>query len=250
MSAPDKIVGHLREAGYHPRSNVHGKILCELVLDDLLAGCPRIAEDGARGRLVYDIQRKIIVAGSEWNIDLVLGPPPSGTVKEVSAKGIQKAPPATIRIAIEAKTVMTEHGKARRNRQRDLDSFHQFVHRYDSDTVAAALTVVNIAERFKSPLRPEASIHRNVRGLVQETVALLRSLPQRSARGESSGLEANGAIVVSHDNTDLNSSALVITAPAPQVGDPLHYDSFLRRICDCYTQRWASGAAGSSSQAS
>jgi DNA modification methylase len=27
-----------------------------------------------------------------------------------------------------------------------------------------------------------------------------------------------------------------------------HYDSFLRRICDCYTQRWASGAAGSSNQ--
>lgn len=246
MSAPEKIVGHLREAGYHPRSNAHGKILCEFVLEDLLAICPKIAEDAAASRLVYDIQRKIIVAGSEWNIDLVLGPPPSGAVKEVSAKGIQKAPPATIRVAIEAKTVMTEHGKARRNRQRDLDSFHQFVHRYDPGTVAAGLTVVNIAERFKSPLRPGTSIHRNVRARVQETMALLRSLPQRSARGENPGLEANGAIVVSHDNIDLEASTLVTAAPAPQVGDPLHYDSFLRRICDSYTQRWSGGRSASS----
>jgi hypothetical protein len=102
VPAPDQIVGHLRETGYHPRSNVHGKILCEFVLVDLLAMCPRVAEHAAAGRLVYHIQRKIIVAGSEWNIDLVLGPPPTGLARVVTAKGIQQAPPATIRIAIEA----------------------------------------------------------------------------------------------------------------------------------------------------
>jgi hypothetical protein len=133
---------------------------------------------------------------------------------------------------------MTEHGKARRNRQRDLDSFHQFVHRYDPNAIAAGLTVVNLAERFKSPLRPAVSLHRNVRGLVQETMALLRSLPLRSARGEGTGLEATGAIVVSHDNIDNDRTELILSPPAPQVGDPLHYDSFLRRICDSYTQRW------------
>ncbi len=246
MSAPEKIVGHLRESGYHPRSSVHGRILCESVLEDLLAICPKIAEDAAAGHLVYDLQRKVTVAGSEWNVDLVLGPPPRGAVKVVSAKGIEKVPPATIRIAIEAKTVMTEHGKARRNRQRDLDSFHQFLHRYDPDTVAAGLTVVNIADRFRSPLRPEASIHRNVRTLVQETLVLLRSLPQRSARGDTPGLEANAAIVVRHDNIELGASTLVTAAPAPQVGDPLHYDSFLRRICDSYVQRWSAGRRGTS----
>ena len=239
MSAPEGIVAHLRESGYHPRSNLHGKILCELVLADLLAMCPAIADDAAAGHLVYDIQRKIIVAGSEWNIDLVLGPPPSRAAKEGSGKRIEQVPPATVRVAIEAKTVMTEHGKARRNRQRDLDSFHQFVHRYDVHTVAAGLTVVNMADRFKSPLRPEPSAHRNVRALVQETIALLRALPLRSVRGEEPGLEANGAIVLLHDNIDLQATALVSGTPAPQVGDPVHYESFLRRICDSYTQRWS-----------
>lgn len=239
MPAPDRFVEHLREKGYHPRSNAHGRALCGFVLDDLLATCARIVQDAADGRIVYDVEKKIIVGSSEWNIDLVLGPPPAGVTTEVSARGIQRLSPATILIAIEAKTIMTEHGKARRNRQRDLDSFHQFVHRYDPNTVAAALTVVNIAESFKSPLRPGVSIHRNVRNLVQETMALLRALPMRSGVGDANGLEANGGIVVSHDNVLLQATQLIATAPAPQVGDPLHYDAFLRRICDRYTQRWS-----------
>jgi len=130
--------------------------------------CPKVAEHAAAGHWVYDIHRKIIVAGSEWNIDLVLGPPPTGLARAVTGKGI----------------------------------------------------------------------HRNVRALVQETMALLRSLPQRSARGEGPGLEATGAIVVSHDNINNDRTELILTPPAPQIGDPLHYDSFLRRICDSYTQRW------------
>ena len=134
---------------------------------------------------------------------------------------------------------MTEHGKARRNRQRDLDSFHQFVHRYDPNAVAAGLTVVNIAKRFKSPLRPEVSIHRNIEELVEETMGLLRVLPTRPAPDQTAGLEANGAILVDHDNVNLRKTRLVTAMPAPQVADPLHYDTFLRHICDRYTQRWA-----------
>jgi len=238
MAAPAQFVEHLREHGYHPRSNAHGKALCEFVLKDLLVSCPKIADDARRGRLVYDVNRKIIVGSSEWNIDLVLGPPPSGFTHDPATSAIFRSPPATIRIAIEAKTIMTEHGKARRNRQRDLDSFHQFVHRYDPDAIAAGLTVVNIAKRFKSPLRPEVSIHRNIEALVQETMGLLRSLPTRSAPGEGPGLEANGAILVDHDNVNFKKTHLVTNAPAPKVGDPLHYDTFLRRMCDRYTQRW------------
>lgn len=133
---------------------------------------------------------------------------------------------------------MTEHGKARRNRQRDLDSFHQFVHRHDPNAIAGGLTVVNIAKRFKSPLRPEVSIHRNIKELVEETMDLLRALPARSALNQMAGLEATGAILVDHDNINLKKTRLVTTLPAPQVGDPLHYDGFLLRICDRYTQRW------------
>jgi hypothetical protein len=212
--------------------------LCEFVLDDLLASCQKLADHAERGTLVYDLNRKIIIGSSQWNIDLVLGPPPAGFTPQPSPRRIQRSPPATIRIAIEAKTIMTEHGKARRNRQRDLDSFHQFIHRYDPDAVAAGLTVVNIAKRFKSPLRAEVSIHRNIDDLVKETMDLLRALPVRALPESGAGLEANGAILVDHDNVTLKKTRLVTSVPAPQVGDPLHYDAFLRRICDRYTQRW------------
>lgn len=237
--APARFVDYLRQHGYHPRSNAHGKALCDFVLEDLLDACPRIQEHAARNVLVYDLNRKIIVGSSEWNIDLVLGPPPAGFKQQPPPRRIQQSPPATIRIAIEAKTVMTEHGKARRNRQRDLDSLHQFVHRYDPEAIAAGLTVVNIAKRFKSPLRPEVSIHRNIERLVEQTMGLLRALPTRSAMNQAMGLEANGAILVDHDNVTLKKTRLVTAQPAPQVGDPLDYDTFLRRIFDRYMQRWS-----------
>jgi hypothetical protein len=237
MPAPVQFVEHLRKVGYHPRSNRHGNALCALVLADLLARCPKLAEDARTGKIVYDIQRRVIVGSSEWNIDLVLGPPASGT-GATRVDAIRKEAPSTIRIAIEAKTIMTKHGNARRNRQRDLDSFHQFVHRYDPGAIAAALTVVNLASRFKSPLVRKVTQHRNVRMLVDESLRLLRALPTRSAPSDPAGLECNGAIVVEHDNIKMKKTALVTTPPAPQVGDPLHYDAFLQRICDRYAQRW------------
>lgn len=239
MPAPANFIDHLKVRGYHPRSSKHGNALCEFVLDDLLASCVLIKEHAISGKLVYSLNRKLIIGSSEWNVDLVLGPPPAGFKPEPTPRGIQLCPPVTIRIAIEAKTVMTEHGKARRNRQRDLDSFHQFVHRYDPDAIAAGLTVVNIAQRFKSPLRPKVSTHRNVKQLVQETLSLLRALPVRSAVTDTAGLEANGGFVVDHDNVALKKTRLVTATPAPQVGDPIHYDTFLRRICDRYVQRWS-----------
>lgn len=237
MAAPDRFVTHLREKGYHPRSSAHGNAVCEFILEDLLTSCERIAQDAAAGRLVYELNQKVIIGNSEWNIDLVLGPPPAGAQRQVSSQGIIKTRPATIRIAIEAKTIMTEHGKARRNRQRDLDSFHQFLHRYDAEVIAAAITAVNLAPRFRSPLRQDISQHKNIENLVTETLALLRHLPSRSTPVEA-GLEANAAIVVEHDNVDPHLTRLITGPPAPQVGDPLHYDTFLRRICDRYSQRW------------
>jgi hypothetical protein len=179
----------------------------------------------------------IAVGSNDWNVDLILGPPPSNFPTPATTDPIVKAVPATIRIAIEAKTIMTEHGKARRNRQRDLDSFHQFARRYDASTVTAALTVVNVATTFKSPLRQVITAHRNIQALAQGTIGILRSIQLRSSLDQP-GLDANTVILVEHDNVDSTKTALVLAAPAPQTGDPLHYESFLHRTCDRYAQRW------------
>lgn len=238
MPAPKRFADYLREFAYHPRSSKHGDALCEFILEDLLGTCPDIAEHAQQGKIVYDLRRKIRVGGSEWNVDLVLGPPPAPGPPASAHGRIPRTPPATIRIAIESKSVMTEHKKAQRNRLRDLDSFHQFIHRYDPHLIAASITVINISPTFRSPLRPAVTKHVNPRALVETAIGLLRTLPQRAGVEEGAGLEANCVIVVSHDNVSPSGSRLVTEPPAPQVGDPLHYDSFLHRICDRYRQRF------------
>ena len=237
MPAPSDFIAHLAAKLYHPRSNKHGIALCDSILADLLANCPRLAEHAQMRLLVYERNQKIFVNNSEWNIDLVIGTPPTTPLPPGSTP-IVRAVPSAIRIAIEAKTIMTAHSNARRNRQRDLESFHDFAHRNDSHSIAAAATIINIASQFQSPLRSTITHHRNVAALVGGAVRLFRSIQQRTSL-EQRGLEANTVIVVDHENVaGRPPPRLISRAPAPQVGEPLHYDSFVRRICDRYTERW------------
>jgi hypothetical protein len=143
-------------------------------------------------------------------------------------------------MACEAKSIMTEHRKAQRNRQRDLDALHQFMHRYDQSTIVAAITVVNIASEFKSPLRSAPTRHRNPVGLARAAIELLRTVPIRSQPANGPGLEGSAVIVINYNNSGKTViSEVVEKPPAPQTGDPLHWNSLIHRLCDLYIQRWA-----------
>ena len=52
------------------------------------------------------------------------------------------------------------------------------------------------------------------------------------------GMDAKGLLVVEMDNRDLASTRYAATLPAPQPGDPLHYDSFIQRLCEEYSTRF------------
>lgn len=56
---------------------------------------------------------------------------------------------------------------------------------------------------------------------------------------EGRGIDAGCVIVVSHDNIDSASTHYVTAPPAPQIGDPLHYDAFIQKVCSKYTRRFA-----------
>ncbi len=238
MPAPERLATYLLRNPYHPRSNKHSNALMELLLDDLLAVCSRFAEDALTGRIAYELNRKVRVGTSEWNVDLAVGPP-ARPVSEPRDRSVARSQPSTFRVACEAKAIMTEHAKAQRNRQRDLDALHQFMHRYDQNTIVAAVTVINIAESFRSPLRSRATKHSKPVDLVKAAIELLRYLPLRSHPSNGPGLEANAVIVIRYDNSRRPVVSTVHTGPpSPQPGDPLHWDSFIRRICDLYMQRW------------
>jgi hypothetical protein len=234
---------YLAEHQYHPRSSKHGDALCRFLLLDLLASCNPLARAAERGAIVYRTNYTIDPNSPDrWNADLVVGPsshPPEPHAQRIGS--IVEGFPSEIWIAIDAKTIMTEHGKARRNRQRDLNSFQDILHRKNARTIVGGLLVVNIAERFQTPLaRKNEGIteHRNIVRLVTEIVELMAGLRRAPASGGQGGLEALGVIVVSHTNVPGEPTHLVTAPPAPGPDDPLSYGSFLRDLCAAFSVRF------------
>jgi hypothetical protein len=235
---PDCLLSHLREHGYHPRSAKHSDCVSECIVSDLIANCPEMRRQAAERRLVYDLNFCIFTGTADWNVDLVLGRPSPSTGEPMQPGQIIRAKPSTVLVAIEHKAVMTEHRKAIKNRKRDFEAHHDHVHRYNSKAIAAGVLLVNIAQYFRSPLRPEVTEHRNPQALVDYCVGQIRAVSQRNDIS-STGLDAKAVIVLSMDNQDFASTNFWQKPPAPQVGDPLHYDAFIQRLCDRFTDRFA-----------
>lgn len=239
-----EIARYLAANQYHPRSSKHGDALCRFLLADLLTTCEAFSRAAARGAIVYRANYTIDPHSPDrWNADLVVGPPSQPPEPNAPRVGsIAESFPSQIWIAIDAKTIMTEHGKARRNRQRDLNSFQDILHRKNPRTIVGGLLVVNIAERFQTPLarREEGiTIHHNVGRLVSEIVALMGGLPRAGAGVGQTGLEALGVIVVSHSNVPREPTRLVADPPAPAPSDPLSYSSFVRDLCTAFAARFS-----------
>lgn len=251
MLGPEKFVAFLQEHLYHPRSSSHGNEICRLVVDDLINHCPSIATRASSGEIVARLNLKQRVGHTSWKIDLALGRPAGSPTPPPEGQLIRYEKPAIIQVALETKAVMTEHRKARLNRLRDFEAFHEHAHRYNKNVVAVALVVVNASEAYWSPMRAanDITIHRNISVLAQETVDIYRGIPLRNKPTDGPGLEAFCAVVVRHDNLRKNpnlpvshragKSKLVTGPPAPEVGDPFHYASMIHRICDCYLDRFA-----------
>ena len=174
--------------------------------------------------------------------------------------------PALIQVAIELKSIWTEHGKARKNRLRDFNAFHTYAHQYDPRTVAAAFLVVNASELFLSPLNLETQKRESITWhkqkakqtaqLVKETIDIFRSIHLRSNESDAPGLEGLGVVVVEHDNLNYlqgrpqydsiydkcrhlqKQSQTAKIPPALRVGDPLNYSTMIQRICNSYTVRF------------
>lgn len=238
MALPTQFLTHLQQAGYHPRSDKHSNALGEAIVLDLLAACPLIAQRAAAGDVVYDLNFDLHYGTAQWNVDLVLGSP-SANVGVPLGQPIVRAAPSTVHIALEFKAVMTEHRKAVKNRKRDMEAHHEHVHNYNTQAIAGGVVVVNASPTFHSPLRAAGAIttHSRIDDKVQHCMNEIRAV---SVRGGPTGygLDAKTAIVISMDNVNLTQTSFVTKSPAPQVGDPLHYDAFLQRLCSEYRARF------------
>lgn len=234
---PDDYIAHFRKHGYHPRSDKHSNALGLAIVADLIDRCGLIARHAEAGVLVYKLNHTLKVGTTDWNVDLVLGQPAEAAA--IAGGGIAEQVPSTARIAIEFKAVMTEHRKAVKNRKRDLEAHHEHVHNYAATAIACGVLTVNAAERFISPLRREGDVttHKDPSRLVEHCIAELRSVAERGG-STGYGLEAKCALVVECDNIDHSTTRYSTVGGTPAVGDPLHYDSFIQRICERYRERY------------
>jgi hypothetical protein len=241
MTPPQSFLNHLQTSGYHPRSNKHSNALGEAIVADLLANCPSIARRAASGDLVYSLNFDLHYGTAQWNVDLVFGPPPGNVRAQLGGAPILRSVPSTVQIAIEFKTVMTEHRKAIKNRKRDMEAHHEHVHNYDAQAIAGGVIVINASSEFRSALRAAGQIttHSQITDKVRHCINEVRAV---SLRGGPTGygLDAMTAIILNMDNINLAGTAYVTKAPAPQVGDPLHYDAFIQRLCAEYRSRFGS----------
>jgi hypothetical protein len=239
VALPPSFLTHLQERGYHSRSDKHSKALAEAIVEALMAECPKLSLDARAGRLVFQHNHDVTYGHSTWNTDLAIGPPPPGldvtSLPEVS--GMKRATPVAVRIAVEAKAVMTEHRKAIKNRKRDLEAHHQHVHDYDSVAIAAGIVALNASTTFQSPLRSEISSHGNIDAAIAHCINEVNSITM--AHGTSAvGLDAKCALVLVMDNVHHRETSYLDKAPAPVVGSPIHWDAFIQRICQLYTSRF------------
>jgi hypothetical protein len=241
----ERIVEWLGENGYHPRSPKHGSASCLFLLDDFLHESELFREAAANGEIVYQEDYTVGSGQSRWNTDLVVGPPTEVQEPQSSVgdREILEGEPEEIWLAIDAKSVMTEHGKARRNRQRDINSFADIMHQHYPGAVTGGVLLINMAERFRSPLREEGDIteHDRIEGLVKETVDIFRDI-DRSEGDINHNVDGAGCIVIEHTNMDDGKrTRLVSEPPAPQPGDIAHYRNFVEIIAEILGDRFLRG---------
>lgn len=265
-SIEELIVAEVAAQAYHPRTSKHSDNQSLLIIRDLLANCSLIAKRAAAGEIVAQLRHKQQVGYNNWVIDIALGTPAGKPRPPDAPDLIRFTAPALIQIAIELKSIWTEHGKARHNRLRDFDAFQSHAFSYDPKTIAAAFLVVNASEIFLSPLNLESKKRepitrhkqagKSTQQIVAETIDIFRALHLRSSTGEFRGLDALGVVVIEHDNLNYlkgrpqysgieakykNLQRPTRVAPIPpglRVGDPMHYSTMIQRICNAYNARF------------
>ncbi len=259
MPLDTEFIDHLSKGGYHPRTSRHSDFLSFRIIRDVISACPLLKIRATAGEVTAKLRHHQQVGHADWVIDIAIGTcsgaPKAPLVDSAEYGHINLAPPVIIQIAIELKSIFTEHGKARRNRLRDFNAFHGYAHQYDPKTVAAAFLIVNSSERFYSPLRDanDITVHGTLkipaRRMAQNAVDIFRTIHLRNSVSDPPGMEAMAVVVVEHDNLafhpqpELHTSVHRVSRiapipPSPPVGDPLHYQTMIQRICNHYTQRF------------
>lgn len=215
MPAPESYIEWINaHIGFNPRGQKNSNALSELVTSDL-AKTDSLLSDAINGgrsqRLIAKRNKDVFAHAVARNIDLIFDESDSGS--------------PSVPVAVENKTIMTAHGKAKKNRYGDIIAYCNHMHNHRAGCVAGAIVVINVSVDYLNPDSFAKGLKRprfKMSKVVRDTIDLFASIPLRDAPDEPLALpEALAVIVVDYDG--INPGTLVTDERAPQLGDMLHY---------------------------
>ena len=227
VSAPESYVQWINEhLGFNPRGQKNSDALADFVISDLRSRCERLRKYFDDCRLVPHKNTNVRTKVVERNVDLA--------IQDVAFLPIVLFP-----IAVENKTIMTAHSKARKNRYGDIIAYSNHIHNHWRNSIAAAIVVINTSLGYENPdafakglVRPQFKMDK----IVRDTTTLFSGIPLREASDDPGDQpEAVAVIVITYDG--VTPAVLVTDDRAPQPNQSTYYDKFVTRICDLYDRR-------------
>ncbi len=212
--------------GFNPRSQANSNALADFVVNDLREACRVLENDLSSGRMKPIKNADVRTRVASRNIDLIFAE--------------EKPSARSVRAAVENKTIMTAHGKARWNRYGDLIAYCNHVHNHRADCIAGAVVIVNCCPVYENPdafakglVRPKFDMQK----VVRDTVKIFADIPLRSSEDEPNDQpETLAVIVVNYDGK--NPAKLVTDELSPRPGGSTHYTTFLETFCNLYKKRF------------
>ncbi len=251
---------------YHSRGTRHSITPCWGVLFDLLGASAVFRGHIESGKVVFGLDHKMhdFAADRPKKLDLVIARPASDggrtgktfrdlpdlhqiqlstTQRERMEKlpNPEEGPVGAALLALEAKAMFTAFGKSYPRFYDELNSSHRAIHGSSNNALAVGLAIINVADRFISPIRnpnypvtgeAEISQHnqpKDARGAIEK----VRQLPRRTS-DEGIGYEGLGIILVDCEND----GSQVSVAAEPEVPDNYQYDRMVTRIANEYDVRF------------
>ncbi len=224
MNGPELYVRWINaNLGFNPRGAKNSDAISSYILGDLRTASPKaikVLVDS--GNLIPAKNANVEVGMTVRNIDLVFR---------------QRDSP-NVQLSVENKTIMTAHGKARKNRYGDIIAYDNHLHNHRPDCVAGATVVINASETYENPdsfakglVRKKIKIDK----VVADTIGVFEKIPLRDLPSDRTELpEALAVIVINYDG--VNEATLV--EGIPDSSSPSHYDNFIRRLATIYEDRF------------
>src|SRR5712691_12029861 len=224
MPAPERYVQWINtHLGFNPRSQTNSNALSEFIMDDLCAASPAIAERVRSEELVPLKNASVSTSVTVRNVDLVLYEKPM-------------LPRLCVQLSVEHKTVMTAHGKARKNRYGDIIAYCNHMHNHRRECIVGATVVINTSELYENPDAFAKGLVRKkfkMEKVVKDTVKVFSGIPLRESPDDPNDLpEALTVIVVDYDG--VNPARLVTGEASPDPASAAHYDNFIKLLAAKY----------------